>query len=63
MSAQYDLSGARAALLLSVMRDRPGAQHDVKALRDLCQALGFETTLRTDPTAQVRGSLEPLVVL
>ncbi|XP_019488420.1 PREDICTED: uncharacterized protein LOC109376764 isoform X1 [Hipposideros armiger] len=51
-SAQYDLSGTRAALLLSVMLDRPGAQHDVKALRDLCQALGFETTLRTDPTAQ-----------
>lgn len=51
-SAQYDLSGARAALFLAVIRDRPGAQHDVKALGDLCQALGFETTLRTDPTAQ-----------
>ncbi|XP_008062113.2 caspase-14 [Carlito syrichta] len=51
-STQYDLSGARAALLLAVIRGRPGAQHDVEALGGLCQALGFETTLRTDPTAQ-----------
>uniref|UniRef100_A0AC11CRN5 Uncharacterized protein n=1 Tax=Ovis aries TaxID=9940 RepID=A0AC11CRN5_SHEEP len=51
-SAQYDLSGARAALLLAVTQDRPGAQHDVEALGGLCQTLGFETTLRTDPTAQ-----------
>lgn len=42
---------------------RLGAQHDVEALGGLCQALGFETTLRTDPTAQVRGSPEPLKVL
>uniref|UniRef100_A0A8C9A3T6 Caspase family p20 domain-containing protein n=1 Tax=Prolemur simus TaxID=1328070 RepID=A0A8C9A3T6_PROSS len=48
----YDLSRARAALFLAVIQDRPGAQHDVEALRGLCQALGFETTLRTDPTAQ-----------
>nr|XP_045017231.1 uncharacterized protein LOC101612529 [Jaculus jaculus] len=51
-SAQYDLSGARAALLLVVTRDRAGAQCDVAALVDLCQALGFKVTLRTDPTAQ-----------
>ncbi|XP_034526401.1 uncharacterized protein LOC100476990 isoform X1 [Ailuropoda melanoleuca] len=51
-SAQYDLSGTRAALLLSVVHDRPGAQHDVEALGGLCQALSFKTTLRTDPTAQ-----------
>lgn len=51
-SAQYDLSGPRVALLLSVIHDRPGAQHDVEALRGLCQALNFKTTLRTDPTAQ-----------
>uniref|UniRef100_A0A8C4LBV2 Caspase family p20 domain-containing protein n=1 Tax=Equus asinus asinus TaxID=83772 RepID=A0A8C4LBV2_EQUAS len=51
-SAQYDLSGARVALLLAVIRGRSGAQHDVEALRGLCQALGFETTLTTDPTAQ-----------
>uniref|UniRef100_A0A8B9YN36 Caspase-14-like n=1 Tax=Bos mutus grunniens TaxID=30521 RepID=A0A8B9YN36_BOSMU len=51
-SAQYDLSGARAALLLAVTQGRLGAQHDVEALGGLCQALGFETTLRTDPTAQ-----------
>lgn len=44
-------------------QDRPGAQHDVEALGGLCQTLGFETTLRTDPTAQVRGSPEPLEVL
>ncbi|XP_008248858.2 caspase-14 isoform X1 [Oryctolagus cuniculus] len=50
--AQYDMSGARAALLLAVIRDRPGAERDVEALGGLCQALGFETTLRTDPTAQ-----------
>ncbi|XP_035875863.1 caspase-2-like isoform X3 [Phyllostomus discolor] len=51
-SAQYDQSGDRAALLLAVIRDRPGAQHDVDALGGLCRALGFETTLRIDPTAQ-----------
>lgn len=51
-SAQYDLSRDRAALFLAVIRDRPGAQRDVEALGGLCQTLGFETTLRTDPTAQ-----------
>ncbi|XP_036166516.1 caspase-14-like [Myotis myotis] len=51
-SAQYDLSRDRAALFLAVIRDRPGAQCDVEALGGLCQTLGFETTLRTDPTAQ-----------
>nr|XP_020027460.1 caspase-14-like isoform X3 [Castor canadensis] len=51
-SAQYDLCGARAALFLAVTRDRPGTQHDVAALGDLCQALGFKVTLRMDPTAQ-----------
>ncbi|XP_040490380.1 caspase-14-like [Ursus maritimus] len=51
-STQYDLSGTRAALLLSVVHDRPGAQHDVEALGGLCRALSFKTTLRTDPTAQ-----------
>uniref|UniRef100_A0A452SZL8 Caspase-14-like n=1 Tax=Ursus maritimus TaxID=29073 RepID=A0A452SZL8_URSMA len=39
-------------LLLSVVHDRPGAQHDVEALGGLCRALSFKTTLRTDPTAQ-----------
>nr|XP_004057200.2 caspase-14-like [Gorilla gorilla gorilla] len=52
-STQYDLSKARAALLLAVIQGRPGAQHDVEALGGLCRALGFETTVRTDPTAQV----------
>ncbi|XP_076996435.1 uncharacterized protein LOC143666778 [Tamandua tetradactyla] len=55
--APYDLSGAKAALLLAVIRDRPGAQRDVEALECLCQALGFETTLRIDPAAQVWGSM------
>lgn len=32
------------------------------ALRDLCQALGFKVTLRTNPSAQVGGSPK-LVVL
>ncbi|XP_016050276.2 caspase-6 isoform X2 [Erinaceus europaeus] len=50
--AQYDLSGARAALILAVLRERPGAQRDVEALRGLCESLGFQTVLRTDPTAQ-----------
>ena len=39
-----------------MIQDRPGALRDVEALGDLCQALGFETTLKMDPTAQVRGS-------
>ncbi|XP_062954984.1 uncharacterized protein LOC134379768 isoform X2 [Cynocephalus volans] len=52
LSAHYDMSGARAALLLAVTQDRPGAQYDLEMLGGLCQALGFETILRTDPTAQ-----------
>ncbi|XP_029805375.1 uncharacterized protein LOC115299969 [Suricata suricatta] len=52
LSAQYDLSGTGAALLLSVIHGRPGAQHDVEALGTLCRALSFKTTLRADPTAQ-----------
>jgi hypothetical protein len=53
----------RAALFLAVTRDRPGTQHDVAALGDLCQALGFKVTLRMDPTAQVKGRSGPLVIL
>uniref|UniRef100_H0WN97 Caspase 14 n=1 Tax=Otolemur garnettii TaxID=30611 RepID=H0WN97_OTOGA len=52
LSTQYDLSRAKVALLLAVIQGRPGAQHDVEALGRLCQTLGFETTLRMDPTAQ-----------
>ncbi|XP_051024065.1 putative caspase-16 [Acomys russatus] len=51
-SSQYDLSGTRAALLLAVIQDRLGSRHDVAALRDLCQVLGFKVTLRIDPSAQ-----------
>lgn len=48
------------ALQLAVIPE--GAQHGVAALRDLCQALGFKVTLRTNPSAQVGGSPK-LVVL
>ncbi|XP_053410242.1 caspase-14-like isoform X2 [Nycticebus coucang] len=51
-TTQYDLSRAKVALLLAVIQGRPGAQHDVEALGGLCQTLGFETTLRMDPTVQ-----------
>ncbi|EGV93647.1 Putative caspase-14-like protein [Cricetulus griseus] len=51
-NTQYDLSGTRAALLLAVIQDRLGTQQDVAALGELCQAMGFKVTLRTDPTAQ-----------
>ncbi|XP_013373146.1 PREDICTED: zinc finger protein 213 isoform X2 [Chinchilla lanigera] len=61
-SVQHDLSGARAALLLAVVQDWPGAQNDVEVLGDLCWALGFEATVRTDPIAQVRRNAELLVV-
>jgi hypothetical protein len=50
------------ALLLAVIQDRLGAQHDVAALRNLCQALGFKATLRINPSAQIGGSPK-LVVL
>lgn len=35
----------------------------MEALGDLCQALGFEAAVRTDPTAQIRRNTELLVVL
>lgn len=55
------MSGARAALLLAVTQGRPGAARDVEALGGLCRTLGFQTTLRIDPTVQVRGSPEHVV--
>ncbi|XP_055991095.1 uncharacterized protein LOC130042875 [Sorex fumeus] len=56
LGVRYELAGARAALIVAVVRGRPGAWCDVEALRGLCQALGFQTTVRTDATAQVRAS-------
>ncbi|XP_004604439.1 caspase-8-like [Sorex araneus] len=52
VGTRYELAGARAALIVAVVRGRPGALRDVEALRGLCQALGFQTTVRTDATAQ-----------
>uniref|UniRef100_G3TS92 Caspase-14 n=1 Tax=Loxodonta africana TaxID=9785 RepID=G3TS92_LOXAF len=48
----YDMSGARLALTLCVTKAREGSEADLDALERMFQKLGFESTLKRDPTAQ-----------
>uniref|UniRef100_A0A8C3W9Y5 Caspase-14 n=1 Tax=Catagonus wagneri TaxID=51154 RepID=A0A8C3W9Y5_9CETA len=48
----YDMSGARLALTLCVTKAREGSQADLDALESMFQQLGFESTVKKDPTAQ-----------
>ncbi|XP_006218373.1 caspase-14 [Vicugna pacos] len=48
----YDMSGARLALTLCVTKAREGSEADLDALELMFQKLGFESTIKRDPTAQ-----------
>ncbi|KAM7140146.1 caspase-14 [Molossus nigricans] len=48
----YDMSGARVALTLCVTKAREGSEADLVALERMFQQLGFESTMKKDPTAQ-----------
>ncbi|KAM5309734.1 caspase-14 [Glossophaga mutica] len=48
----YDMSGARLALTLCVTKAREGSEEDLVALERMFQQLGFESTIKRDPTAQ-----------
>lgn len=47
------MSGARLALTLCVTKAREGSEADLDALERMFQQLGFESTMKRDPTAQV----------
>lgn len=49
----YDMSGARLALTLCVTKARKGSEADLDALERMFQQLGFESTVKRNPTAQV----------
>ncbi|XP_062035221.1 caspase-14 [Lepus europaeus] len=49
---RYDMSGARLALTLCVTKAREGSEADLDALERMFQQLGFESTVKRDPTAQ-----------
>ncbi|XP_057564048.1 caspase-14 isoform X2 [Hippopotamus amphibius kiboko] len=46
------MSGARLALTLCVTKAREGSEADLDALESMFQQLGFESTVKRDPTAQ-----------
>ncbi|XP_004384504.1 caspase-14 [Trichechus manatus latirostris] len=48
----YDMSGACLALILCVTKAREGSKADLAALERMFQKLGFESTMKRDPTAQ-----------
>ncbi|XP_007956768.1 caspase-14 [Orycteropus afer afer] len=48
----YDMSGARLALTLCVTKAREGCEEDLAALERMFRQLGFESTMKRDPTAQ-----------
>ncbi|XP_021511181.1 caspase-14 [Meriones unguiculatus] len=49
---RYDMSGARLALTLCVTKAREGSGADMDALEHMFSYLRFESTMKTDPTAQ-----------
>ncbi|ERE72252.1 caspase-14-like protein [Cricetulus griseus] len=51
-SERYDMSGARLALTLCVTKAREGSKEDMDALERMFRYLKFESTMKSDPTAQ-----------
>ncbi|XP_027275384.2 caspase-14 [Cricetulus griseus] len=49
---RYDMSGARLALTLCVTKAREGSKEDMDALERMFRYLKFESTMKSDPTAQ-----------
>lgn len=47
------MSGARLALTLCVTKAREGSKEDMDALERMFRYLKFESTMKSDPTAQV----------
>lgn len=48
------MSGARLALTLCVTKAREGSEEDLAALKRMFHQLKFESTVKKDPTAEVR---------
>ncbi|KAL6039043.1 hypothetical protein STEG23_007173, partial [Scotinomys teguina] len=49
---KYDMSGSRLALTLCVTKAREGSEEDMDALKRMFHHLKFESTMKSDPTAE-----------
>uniref|UniRef100_A0A8C3T7S9 Caspase-14-like n=1 Tax=Chelydra serpentina TaxID=8475 RepID=A0A8C3T7S9_CHESE len=52
MGNVYNMSGARLALTLCVLKNRQGAEKDLEALGKMFEALGFENKVVENPSAE-----------
>ncbi|OBS76200.1 hypothetical protein A6R68_17343, partial [Neotoma lepida] len=49
---KYDMSGSRLSLTLCVTKAREGSEEDMDALKRMFHHLKFESTMKSDPTAE-----------